>query len=229
MGLTVSGEFGEARVWDHAPAAYRPEQYRDYGYTHLALTADHTLGPVTLSGQISQLDERHSILGARLDLISGTGGATSWFGDIEARAALGAGWHIGGGYRRGWTRLAAGGLRATADWLKTSAWSLDAARDGLFLREDHFALRFSQPLRIMRGDLRLSLPTSYDYFTGATAFGISRLSLAPAGQERDLEAAYALPWAGGLVSTNLYWRQQPGNFLTAPDDIGAAVRYSAQF
>ena len=33
----------------------------------------------------------------------------------------------------------------------------------------------------------------------------------------------------GIVSANLFWRQQPGHYEAAPDDLGAAVRYSLKF
>jgi hypothetical protein len=33
----------------------------------------------------------------------------------------------------------------------------------------------------------------------------------------------------GWVTANAYWRQQPGNYISAPNDLGAAVRYSFNF
>jgi hypothetical protein len=30
----------------------------------------------------------------------------------------------------------------------------------------------------------------------------------------------------GSVSTNLFWRRDPGNIAAAPDDAGVAVRYT---
>jgi hypothetical protein len=34
---------------------------------------------------------------------------------------------------------------------------------------------------------------------------------------------------GGYVSSNLFWRQEPGHFESAPDDIGVAFRLQFGF
>ena len=130
------------------------------------------------------------------------------------------------GWRQGWTRLAAGGLRPNTDYLRTSAWSFDAVRAGLFNREDHLSMRVAQPLRVSHGGFDLSLPTRYDYKTEIAGFSPMRLNLAPTGRERDFEIAYARPLWGGWISANTYVRRQPGNFANSPDDLGAAIRFS---
>jgi len=80
------------------------------------------------------------------------------------------------------------------------------------------SLRWAQPLRVTSGGLSLT-------GLGDATF----LSLSPQGHETDLEMAYARPLRRGLLSFNAYRRVQPGNYLSAPDDNGAALRWSVGF
>ena len=84
----------------------------------------------------------------------------------------------------------------------------------------------AQPLRVASGGFDLTLPVGYDVFSGATTTGVSRLNLAPTGREVDVEAAYSRPLWGGYLSGNLFWRNDPGNIDTAPNDLGAAIRFT---
>ena len=34
---------------------------------------------------------------------------------------------------------------------------------------------------------------------------------------------------GGWLTSNLYWRRDPGNFASLPDDVGGAVRFTLGF
>jgi hypothetical protein len=45
-------------------------------------------------------------------------------------------------------------------------------------------------------------------------------------REIDAEAAYGRRLGAGWIEANLLWRQEPGNFAAAPDDLGAAVRFT---
>ena len=70
------------------------------------------------------------------------------------------------------------------------------------------------------------MPKVCEISTGEPRFGISRLKLAPDGREIDGEAAYARPVGSGFLSLNSFWRKEAGNIAAAPDDIGAAVRFT---
>jgi hypothetical protein len=61
------------------------------------------------------------------------------------------------------------------------------------------------------------------------SFGQQFVSLSPTGRERDIEAAYATPFAGGYLSANAFWRSEPGHIETAPDDLGVALRFNRKF
>jgi hypothetical protein len=112
---------------------------------------------------------------------------------------------------------------ATRGRLVSSAFALDIGRVG---PSEGFGLRIAQPLRVASGGFRLSLPTAYDYATGEVGYADRRLDLAPQGREIDAEAAYGRRLGAGWIEANLFWRQEPGNLAAAPDDLGAAVRFT---
>jgi len=226
FGVTASAETGVARLWENGLFSELRRGYREHGYSALSLGTSRAFGPVFLSARATNLVERDTILGARFDGLFGSGGARSWFADLEAHWVPSQSWALTAAWRQGWTRLGAGGIRQNADHLQTSAWSFDATRNALFDPSDRLSLRIAQPLRVSRGGFDLTLPTRYDYATEQAGFSTTRLNLAPTGRERDIEAAYSRPLWGGRLSANGYWRHQPGNFATAPEDIGAAIRFS---
>ena len=57
------------------------------------------------------------------------------------------------------------------------------------------------------------------------------MSLSPSGREIDAELSYGSAlldgnaWLGG----NLFCRRQPGHIADAPDDMGAAIRFTLGF
>ena len=97
------------------------------------------------------------------------------------------------------------------------------------MRGDRLAFRVAQPLRVMSGGLSLNLPVAYDYATLTPTFGVHRFSLAPTGREISSELAWVMPLDGGYFSSNIFWRQEPGHFESAPDDVGVAFRLQFDF
>jgi hypothetical protein len=226
IALTASAEAGAARLWALRDDTGPRSGYRLHGYSALSLGASKMFGAFGLSARATSLMEEETVLGARFDPLFGTGGASSWFADLEARWKPAEKWDFAFAWRQGWTRIGAGGIRQNADHLQTRAWSFDATRSAVFDRKDRMSIRVAQPLRVARGGFDLTVPTSYDYETGQAAFTATRLNLAPTGRERDLEAVYSRTMLGGQVSLNSFWRHQPGNFANAPEDLGAAIRFT---
>jgi hypothetical protein len=223
-GLTVTGERGEV----HRPGFDRGA-IRQPGYSIGSATLDRRFGPATLTLGATRLDERETVLGGRLSQdLFGSGGATSWFADASASLDLGRGWGAYGGYRRGATRLAGGGL-ADGGRLATDAWALDLSKRDALRPGDRFAIRLMQPLRVRSGGYDISLPVSYDYATGGVGYASRFFNLAPTGREIDLEAAYGFGLWSGRMSANAFLRRQPGHIAAAGDDVGAALRYSVGF
>jgi Subtilase family len=230
FGLTATAETGDARVWRTAEElATIRSGYRRYGYAMTGLSLDRDIGPITLVTKLTHLNEQETVLGARFGTLVGNGGAQSWFADAQAFFEPARNWRLTGAYRKGWTRANISGVRSGADHLKTSAWSFDVTRAQLFSSNDHLSLRIAQPLRVSKGGFDLTLPDGYDYLTGVTGYRQTRLNLAPEGREIDAELAYGLPLLGGAFDANLYWRKDPGNIAAAPDDVGAALRFTYGF
>ncbi len=175
------------------------------------------------------LAEEATVLGAKFGPIYGGQGARSLFFDAGASTKLGAGWSLGAQWRQGWTWADTGGRIAGGSLLKSNAWSLDASRSGVFTGNDSLSFRIAQPLRVATGGLNLNLPVDYDYATLTPQYGLRTLNLAPEGREIDAEAAWRVPLGAGTVTTNAFYRKDPGNIAAMPDDIGAAIRFTLGF
>ena len=217
IGFTFSGETGD--VWQDVKTSATGSPYR---LTSMAV--DRGFGRNWLSLGVTRLEEKQSLLGGRLSNVLGGGGSTSLFLDAEARRDFGKGLSASVTARRGWTDFAAGKFQS-------GAYAFDLAKTGVLGDSDRFGFRFSQPLRVEHGGFAMWLPTSYDYATGTATSSLSTMSLRPSGRELDSELSYGSDlldgkaWVGG----NLFYRRQPGHIAAAPDDKGAALRFSLNF
>jgi hypothetical protein len=227
VGLTVSAESGEGLLYQGTPGVRDP--YFRSPYSLMSLTADRRFGGLRLSGGLSRLTEGRTVLGAHFGPMFGGEGSSSWFADLRADWAFGSGWSVSAAARQGWTSAAGGGLLSGTPVIRSNAFSFDMAKAGVFDGGDQLAFRIAQPLRVSSGGLRLHLPTSYNYQTGAVGYSDELLNIAPTGREIDMEASYARLLFGGRMDANLFWRRDPGNFAAAPDDLGAALRWRVGF
>ena len=230
-GVTAAMESGD--VLSPAETGAMPGArafYRRSGYDRTGLSIDRQDGALASSLTVSRLGERDSMLGARFGNAFGATRATSWFVDMVARFDAGSGWYVGGSTRQGWTIADVRGGLSGGGVVRTAAFAADFGKDALFTSDDSFGLRIAQPLRVASGGLDLRLPVNYDYASRAPdAWLEQRFNLAPTGRELDLEARYSVAMFGGSVQTNLFWRHNPGNFATLPDDQGGAVRFALGF
>jgi hypothetical protein len=187
-----------------------------------SVAVDKALGATWLSAGIGRLVERDTLLGGRLGAALGGGGSSTMFLDVEARRGFGSGWNASLAGRRGWTGFAAGRFQ-------TDAYAFDLTKDGLF-GGDRIGLRIAQPLRVASGGFATMLPTAYDYATLTTTTTFERFSLTPSGREVDGELSYGRGVLGsGWIGGNLFLRRQPGHVASAPNDVGAAFRFSLGF
>ena len=214
IAVTLAAETGDVRLWQRSMIGPRGDRYQRYGYGSVTLGADGAIGPLSLAGRLTQMNERETVLGARFLSALGGDGATSWFADAHATLMPAANWRLGAAFQRGWTLIPAGEARGRST-LTTQALAFDVMRTSLLARGDSFAVRWSEPLRVTTGGIAL--------------IGFNMINLAPSGHERDVEAVYARSLGPGWLTLNSYWRQQPGNFAAAPDDLGIAARYSFGF
>jgi hypothetical protein len=99
----------------------------------------------------------------------------------------------------------------------------------VFGRFDSLGLRVSQPLRVERGGLALTLPVDYSYATLSPTYAERTLGLAPQGRELDGELAWQGRLLGGSASASLFYRKEPGNIASMPSDKGLAMKWGRRF
>lgn len=218
LGITLAAESGRMRLWQRSELGAMNDGIRRYAYAELSAGLDARAGPVSLTAKLSRLDERATVLGSRFAGALGGNGAVSWFADAGVTLSPASNWRLNATLRRGWTNPETGNVRGRSVLLTQGLYA-GIVRDNLSTGGDSFAIRYAEPLRVVGGGLNLL----------SLGAGPQILSLSPLGHERDWEAVYARPLGKGWLTTNTYWRRQAGNYLSVPDDLGAAVRYSFDF
>jgi hypothetical protein len=229
FGLTGSVEAGHARVFERGGAAFLRNTHNRYPYASVGVSLDRKIGPAKFALGANWIREDETILGARFANFIGQYGARSLFVDGRGDVKLVGSWSLGASWRQGWTYANAGGSLTGQSVVQSNAFSLDLSGSNILARNDRIALRIAQPLRVTRGGLALNLPVAYDYATLGTTFAVRQISLAPKGQEIASELVWVVPINGGHFSSNLFWRQEPGHFENAPDDVGVAFRLQFDF
>ncbi|APG61821.1 hypothetical protein LPB140_02090 [Sphingorhabdus lutea] len=199
------------------------------GYNIAGLDIAGSVAGFDWHARASILNEEKSLLGARLSESLVNGGAQSMFADAQLGRQFAGGWSVSASSRFGWTRPNAGTTTLGSSMLKSNAFSLDVNKSGFITGGDLLSLRFAQPLRISSGTLSLNLPLSYDYSTRSAVFGLRDINLAPQGRELISELSWQSLFGPVYIGSNIYWRQQPGHFKNAPDDLGVAVRMNMDF
>ena len=229
FGLTGSVEAGEARLFERAGTEFLRSAHNRYPYALVGMSLDRHIGPAKFALGASFLREDETVLGARFANFIGQNGARSIFVDGRGEVQLIGSWTFGASWRQGWTNANAGASLTGQSILRSDAFSLDLSGGNVFAQNDRLAFRVAQPLRVTRGGLALNLPVAYDYATLGTTFAVRQFSLAPKGQEIASEVAWTVPIHRGYFSSNLFWRQEPGHFENAPDDVGVAFRLQFDF
>ncbi len=230
-GLGVSGgaESGKAIIYQQPNPYSSRNLYDGYHYNGVSFAIDKPMGPLQVFAGASWVGELKTVLGALFADSFGQNGAQTLFADGKIKADLGNSWHVSANWRQGWTLANRSSTVAQNSLLKSNAFSFDVTKNGAFLSGDSIAFRVSQPLRVTSGGLSFILPVAYDYTTESATFGVRRFNLAPKGREIASELSWFVPFDGGTVSTNVYWRQEPGHFQNSPDDMGMAVRLNFGF
>lgn len=228
-GLTVSADrAGVARTGPRLQGRAPDLASRDATVRRVGVAIDRATGPVAVSLGLGWQAEDRTILGARL-LDGLGGGADTLFLDVAGRWQIGQAWMVGAAWREGRTRLRKGGILTGASAIASNGWAMDVTRTGLFAAGDHLSLRLSQPLRVSRGGLDLTLPTAWDYATGQATHSVRSLALSPRGRELTGEVSWRGGVLGGTAVASLFYRRNPGHFAAAPADMGAGLAWSAEF
>lgn len=229
LGVTLSA--GQGRIDQFEQSALLPDaRIRQSETSYQAgVTLDRRWGGLMLTAGLMMLDERRTVLGARFHPSLASGGAQSVFADAAMAQDFGDGWRWSLAWRQGLTRAAHGGAVTSGAPLVTNAFSFDLSRRNALVGGDRLALRLSQPLRVASGSVNFLLPVDHDYASGTTSFGVRSLNLAPDGRELSGELAWSAPIGHGQLMASLFYRKDPGHIATMPDDMGAGLRYRADF
>ena len=228
FGLTLSAESGEALLAPQRFATSLRARREAEPVQRFGAALDTRLGPIEGALGLSWLGEDRTVLGARFHPAFGRSGADSLMLDARAGWSFAPGWNAGAAWRGGYTRARSGGA-LVGGRLLSSAFALDLEKVGVLAGGDALALRFSQPLRVERGGVRLNLPVDYDYATLATTYGESFFPLTPNGRELMGELAWRGSLWGGEAAGSVFYRKDPEHFATGPDDQGIAVKWSRGF
>ena len=229
FGLTGSVEVGEARLFERGDARFMRQSHNRYPYSSVGVSLDRQIGPAKFAVGANWMREDETVLGARFAHFIGQNGAHSLFVDGRADVTLNAPWLLGVSWRQGWTNANSGASLTAQSALHSNAFSLNLSSGNALTSHDRIALRIAQPLRVTNGGLALNLPVTYDYATRGTTFAVRQISLAPKGREIASELAWSIPISRGDFSSNLFWRQEPGHFENAPDDLGIVFRLQFDF
>ncbi|WAT17671.1 S8 family serine peptidase [Aurantiacibacter sp. MUD11] len=229
-GLTVSAETGSTiTAANQRRAAELRGRRAEEDLASFGVALDRRFGSLDAALGLTWTGEDRTVLGARFHEGFGLAGSDTLFLDADMGLALAEHWRLGAGWRQGFTRLRRAALLADGSDLTSSAWSLDLQRTGVFADFDRLALRVSQPLRVSTGGLNLSLPSSFSYETLQPGYSVQRLNLAPEGRELAGELTWRGELLGGEAAASVFIRREPGHYENAPDDLGAAFRWSRRF
>lgn len=209
--LSLISESGEAR----APFALQPSSRQV-----TAARAVFDLGRYGLDVTFGRLAEEHGLLGLVWSSALGeTPGAETRFAGLGAHMQLENGWRLSAAGEFGVADLSQSGWLTVSAPLRTSAFSLQAARgytpawlDGVGV----VTVSLEQPLRVEGGTLSFMAPTSDAYGRQHLAFEQRTFSPTPSGREMRAGLSYAY-WVGGALSAfgEALYITEPGHIAVA--------------
>nr|WP_246333131.1 S8 family peptidase [Sphingomicrobium lutaoense] len=189
-----------------------------YRYSQVSADAGLIQGGRARAG-FGLLEEKETFLGGRLNPQFASGGADTRFAFLGWHQQFGERIALDLEARRGWTR--ADNLALTSE-----AFSADLSVREIFTGTDRLGLRVAQPLRVRSGGLELWMPTGWDWQSETASFGDVAVPFTPSGREIRGEASYSRGLLGGSLTTNVFYRKDPGHVASGEDDMGAAIRFT---
>ncbi|MEM8798886.1 MAG: S8 family serine peptidase [Pseudomonadota bacterium] len=185
-------------------------------------------GGLRLGLDLGVIVERDQVLGSRTSGAFQLGeGAHTRYLALGAEFDFGDGWLMSGRLMRGQTEVdaARNSLITNVGTIRSSSFAVSLAKSDLFSSGDALAFAISQPLRVDRGDARLTIPTAFR--ENKSVFSSDRLGLAPTGRALDLEASYQM-WAhrGLRLHANMLMQLNPDHNHDAPAAASLLLRLS---
>jgi hypothetical protein len=170
----------------------------------------------------TRLREGDTVLGGTFASLFGRQGSSTSFLDVSASVHAGHGWTIGGDFRRGWTKFAAGSM-------STTAYALQLSKNRVWSLYDQLVLRVSRPLAVDSGGILMTLPVDYDYFRKLPSYDRRQMSLVPNVKEIAVEGGYSWMIGHANFNANLFGRLHPNHVSDAKPEVGAAFRAKLNF
>ena len=160
--------------------------------------------------------ERETLLGSSADGAFGALSADAASVGVEADAKLG-GWRIGADAEVGTVHSSPrGGIVTGVSPLTTTAFTLHAST--AFAGDGSLRLSVSQPLRVERGSVALSVPAGRTK-AGEVVRSPRAAGLAPSGRQVDVAAQWQQPLSIGEVSLGAVVTHQPGHRAAADPEL----------
>jgi hypothetical protein len=178
---------------------------------------------VKVSTVASFLDEKRQLLGAQSTgaLSLGDAARSESFG-LGAEIDLGHGYSLGfdASYAVTTPGAAQNSLISNVSALQSMSASLALAKSGLAAEDDSLGIQLAKPLRVFAGAADVTVPTGADA-DGNPVLQTTRVSLAPTGNETDVNLSYARPFGKDVsASVTLSGRQDADNIAGARDAAG---------
>lgn len=203
----------------------------DSSITAMAARIDHYRDDTRLSAEFGISHERGSLFGGRSTgaLQFADTNTTSWL-------TLLGGWQLSDTVSLESSATVAvtdagnnsAGVIHSLGTITSSAFKLKATMSDILSDDDVFTVTFHQPLRVEGASALVTTGTSLHAETGAVQFSDTRVSLAPAGREIALEAAYRRYVKGWFLEANMAYRHDAGHFSGQQDAL-LAVNISRRF
>ncbi len=184
-----------------------------------------------LGMKLGLLEEHGNLLGGASNGALSVEQAQTMFGEIRSKIALGPTWSLVGQYTHGitWTKDRANTLVSDFSNIESMSWGVGLLGQDLLSRGDAFGLAFSQPLRTISGDARVSVPY-WNGQSGGVDFRARRTSLVPDGRENSLELFYRKPLGARLrLISYLIYREQPLHIAQSGSTFSMASALSWNF
>jgi len=122
------------------------------------------------------------------------------------------------------------GILGNISTLKSHSYLIGLKKNALFLDNDQLSLTFSQPLLLSGGNASISKVISRNYVNDTFDMSLERISLTPAGRERDIEISYGIGnLYGRSVRFNVLHQINPGHIQNIPNATTFLVRLGSTF
>lgn len=129
-------------------------------------------------------------------------------------------------YEQGRGDMTGSGLIQDVKGIRTEETALGLQWSG---KHQQTAIAFRQPMRIDDADATLSIPVGRT-LDGDVLREDHNVSLAPSGQQQDIEFGYAvMPSERSRIQVNVLYSMEPGHDRHASDEISTLINYTLQF